>query len=155
MPITRGRAKALLAGFASGLAWAAYYSPTAALALGWGPDQVVTPKKTYTPAGIGEFARSFITGFLGLAVIVFVLKVVLTAVDRFIFVGSSNNGFRLDELPLIGAYRNPERDDGHDGGSAWTWPHIWGHFAIQVGLCAGAWVITEFLIRLISTVAQL
>ena len=125
--------------------------------VGWGPDDIAKPKKDtskFEAQGIAPLARSIVHGFLFIAVAIFVLKIILTAVDRLILAGgSSDESFRLDDVPLVGAYRDPERDvKGGQTGAAWTWSRIWAHFALQVGLCVSAWVITELLMGVISSV---
>lgn len=137
--------------------------PSVALAgtdgtIGWGPSDIARPTQDtsqFEAPGIAAFAKGIVQGCLGIAIAVFVLKIVLTAVDRLILAGgSSDESFRLDDIPLVGAYRDPERGmHGGQPGSSWTWVRIWSHFALQVGLCVSAWVITEVLIRLIGTVA--
>ena len=136
--------------------------PSVALAdkttVGWGPTDIARPNgdtSQFEAPGIAAFAKSIVQGCLGIAIGVFVLKIILTAVDRLILAGGSNDeSFRLDDIPLVGAYRDPERGaNGGQSGSSWTWVRIWSHFALQVGLCVSAWVITELLMRVISTVA--
>lgn len=131
--------------------------PSVAMAApGWKPQDIYATDQAaekFQASDTMTFAQGFITTGFGIAIAVFVLKVILTAVDRLIFGGSSNSSFRLDEIPLVGAYADPERDSGGDGPSSpWTWQRIWIHFAIQITLCVSAIFITNLLISLIGTV---
>lgn len=112
----------------------------------------------YTQDVVLGFAHSLVTTLLGAIVGVFVLKVVLTGIDRLMFGGSgASQGFRLDDIPIIGAYRDPERDTGPGSpgdqktSSPWTWRRIWVHFGIQIALCLGALTITNVLMGIIAT----
>lgn len=123
--------------------------------LGWQDIGKETPQGV-TAGNVSTFGETLMKAVLGIVIGVFVLKVVLTAVDRIIFGGSNsggnkgngNEGFRLDDIPIIGAYRDPERS----GDSPWTWQRIFTFFAIQIALAAGAYVIVGLMMSLLSTV---
>lgn len=128
--------------------------PTLALAggPGWGSDDIIDPgvKDSFQPNSMMEGVQTLISAACGIAMVIFVAKVVLTAIDRFIFVGPGNNS-RLDEIPLVGAYPNPEKL-GPEGGSAWPWRRIWFNFAVQMLLCVSVFAITSLLFSIVNTV---
>jgi hypothetical protein len=128
--------------------------PTVALAMGWKSNDIIqdqSVQEKFKPTTMFDWVKGLITAFCGIAMVVFVARVVLTAIDRFIFVGP-NNTSRLDEIPLIGAYPNPEKDSGGEGGSTWTWKRIWLNFAVQMALCVSAFAVTNFLFSIVATV---
>ena len=139
-------------------AWA--LEPTVALAIGWQPDAIAETDSAagkLTTSSMSDFVWNIVSKALGIAVAVFVLKVVMTAVDRIIFSGAAPGTFRLDEIPLIGAYTDPEKQEGNGPGvtnsaSNWTWPNIWKHFAAQIALAAAASFIVMFLFWILSIV---
>lgn len=107
--------------------------------------------------------RSIAGWALGIAVSIFVLKVVLTAVDRILFdresletstVGNTHyfSESFLVGLPIIGAYPSPEHQDG--GETGYTWKRIWLNFMLQIAIAAGAWVIVSLLVGLVFEVSS-
>lgn len=151
-PIRRGLVRAAVLAMSVGT-----IVPSVALAApGWDPDDIYDTNSVQDKYDSGttlEFAKSIITAFFGIAIAVFVLKVVLTAVDRLLLGGDSNSGFRLDEIPLVGAYTDPEKGGAGDGpASPWTWQRIWAYFAVQITLCVSAIALTSLLVSIIGTV---
>lgn len=86
----------------------------------------------------------------------FVMKVIMTAVDRFAL-AESQSPFRLSEIPIIGAYKDPrERNkwtehsqqstnrlqgNPQDQEPVWTWKQIFKHFIKNIIIIVGIWVI--------------
>lgn len=106
-----------------------------------------------TAERLAEAVKTFTSYIIAIAVILFVLKVVLTAVDRMVlgnsaesveFGGGGPNGqnnltkFRLCDIPLIGAYK-PEV----------AWKRVWIHFATQLAIIAAAWLIVQVIMQVI------
>lgn len=153
--------KAAVATVASALSAATVLSTVALAAerLGWETGDIVNNPEgiaeTYTPSGTAEFVKQIIQAAIFIVVGAFVLRIVLTAIDRLILAGNGNEGFRLDEVPLVGAYRDPERGGADRKGVAWTWTRIFSHFALQLVLCLSAWVFVEFLMGVIKAVADM
>jgi len=132
-------------------------NPGTALAagLGWNANDMIatttgttgmtaTDIRQETLAG---WVQNFTTWILGIAIVLFVLKVVLTAVDRLVFgnngSGSGDRGSKSDskngggvlcQIPLIGAY-DPSMD----------WKNIFIHFGKNLAIVAGAWVIVQIV----------
>ena len=141
-----------------GLTGAAILSvPSTALALGWEANQMIsqtTGTTGMTAASINQntlatWVQNFTTWILGIAIVMFVLKVVLTAVDRLVFDsgpdksgqtkrnlegGKGNGGGVLCQIPLIGAY-DPSM----------AWKDIFIHFGKNLAIVAGAWVIVQIV----------
>lgn len=122
----------------------------------WSPESLITETSTagITPADVSQSsAESLVKGIagwvLGIAIALFVLKLVLTAVDR-IFIPKGEGqpgrpgparGSILQTIPVVGAYPPP---DGRGGG--YGWKEVFINFITQVAICVGAWVIVQFLI---------
>lgn len=141
-----GAAALGVAGVASGIA----AMPSTAMALGWEPEAMVaqtTGATGMTAANINQqslatWVQNFTTFLLGIAIVIFVLKIVLTAVDRMLLQKNINDNKGAEEtvlnkLPIIGAYKGA------------TWGEILKHFGIQVGIVAGAWVLVQIVVGVI------
>lgn len=152
--------------------------PTASYALG---DKSIGEQMT--DAGISRDAdkiiqadslstavRPILNAFAGIAVALFVLRIALTAIDRFALSRSTNPfPFRLSSIPVIGAYPDPndiQKLDEQDmlakkikGDNSrpylWTWAVIWKHFAVQIIVLSGAWVIANVLLQILIAVTSL
>lgn len=88
----------------------------------------------------------------GLAVVFFVLRVVMTAVDRMVLGNiddgqqhgggtrgpQQNSGFRLSEIPVIGAY-DPSV----------SWKQVWLNFAKNLAIVAGAYLIVMLIMNVV------
>lgn len=95
----------------------------------------------------------------GTAVAIFILRIIMTAVDRFLLAGATDIHFRLSDIPFIGAYPNPDDpyqpDETPKGkgnkndGEVWTWGHIFKRFFIQMCIVAGAYAITRVVLEVI------
>lgn len=114
--------------------------------------------------------RPILNAFAGIAVALFVLRIALTAIDRFALSRSSNPiPFRLSSIPVIGAYPDPndirqldEQDmlakkiNGDKSRPyVWTWAVIWKHFAVQIIVLSGAWIIANILLQVLIAVTSL
>lgn len=86
---------------------------------------------------------------IGLAVVCFVLRVVMTAVDRMVLGniddgqqrgprGGQGSGFRLSDIPMIGAY-SPDV----------PWKQVWLNFAKNLAIVVGAYLIIELIMGVI------
>lgn len=88
------------------------------------------------------------TWAIGVAVALFVLRVVLTAVDRMVLGGQDPYGNQqsvLSGIPIVGAYP-PKQNDG----SGYTWKDVWLNFAKQLAICVGAWFGVSLIVGLVS-----
>lgn len=144
--------------------------PSTAFALGWDPDDMMDKAGTGTGVGLSsgtinqqtlaDWVMGLTTFLLGIAIVLFVLKVVLTAVDRMIFKndingggggggggmpgrgggggGGGSNGFSLANIPIVGAY--PQDVE---------WKTIFIHFGKNVAIVAGAWVLVQIVVSVI------
>ena len=109
----------------------------------------------FTPAMFADWISTFTTWALGLAIAAFVLKIVLTAIDRMIFSNEGgkatgqggqgqNRGAKvqgggiLKSIPLVGAY------DEELG-----WKEIFIHFGKQVAVVAGAWILVQLVVNVV------
>lgn len=100
----------------------------------------------------GEWINTKVTSIagwlLGIAVGLFVLRVILTAVDRMVLGGQDQYGNQtsvLSAIPMVGAYP-PKGPDG----SGYTWKDIWINFAKQMAICVGAWVLVNAVVGIVS-----
>ena len=119
--------------------------------------------ETLSANTLGEKIRAIAAWLLGLAVVIFVLKVVLTAVDRILNDRESSvdshrgntyyfhNSF-LVSIPIIGAYPPPERDGYNHTENGYTWKKVWANFAVQLVIAVGAWMMIELIVGLLSGV---
>lgn len=85
---------------------------------------------------------------IGVAVSLFVLRVVLTAVDRMVLGGQDQYGQQqsvLSGIPVVGAYP-PKQNDG----SGYTWKDVWMNFAKQLAICVGAWFGVSLVVGVVS-----
>ena len=154
-----------LGGIIGALPFLAMTPGIASAEIGWKPDDMLGRAET----GNGNLTADkinqqsifnwvqMITGWaFGIAVVLFALKVALTAIDRMVFdpdkgnSGSSSSrggssGGRssggtsvLSQIPIIGAY-DPSM----------SWKEVWISFAKSVAIVAGVWVIIQILIGLI------
>ena len=124
----------------------------------WGPSDIIQGDSldpTQIDANvISEWVRTFTTWIVGIAIVLFVLRIVITAVDRMLFGdpsgggssgggmqprsnggggGSSDSFLRSDNMPIIiRAYDKP-------------WKDIFKTFALQLAVCACAWLIVNIL----------
>ena len=128
-----------------------------AFALGWNANAMIqnTTGSTggmtaanITQESFADWVTTFTTWILGLAIVAFVLKVVLTAVDRLVFgspeAGKGGGGGRggrggdeggvLCKIPLIGAYQPNV-----------PWKDVFIFFGKNLAIVAGAWVIVQIL----------
>lgn len=145
--------------------------PTDAFALGWNAKDegvaigVTEPKAdTYTTVA-SSITRSFTNYAFGVAIVIFTLRVVLTALDRMVLTNTNGDKvLRLSDIPIIGAYPDPvdqemyadERDgDKKQQASSWTWSHIWRHFAIQIAIVSGIWAFIGILLGILEGTLQI
>lgn len=126
--------------------------------LGWKADEMVKnttgvtgmEAKAISQADVAAWVTSITTWILGLAIVFFVLKVVLTAIDRMLFqnqVGTDSKGkavspnsdeTMLNRIPFVGAY--PQN---------MPWKEIWIHFGKNIAIVAGAWVLVNLVVNVI------
>ncbi|RAP50743.1 MAG: hypothetical protein BZ138_06395 [Methanosphaera sp. rholeuAM270] len=98
-------------------------------------------------AVISGWVGTFTTWALGIAIAVFVLKIVLTAIDRMLFasnaggstgLGGVSGGGVLTRIPLVGAY---DKDV--------LWKEVFIHFGKQLALVVGAWIFVQLVVNLV------
>lgn len=141
---------------------------SSAFALGWNANGMISntgvstggmTAANITQESFANWVTTFTTWILGLAIVAFVLKVVLTAVDRLVFgspdaaKGGGGGGGRggrggdeggvLCKIPLIGAYQPTV-----------PWKEVFIHFGKNLAIVAGAWVIVQILTGVILFVFQ-
>ena len=101
--------------------------------------------------GVNTWVIGIAKWLAGLATVCFVLKVVMTAVDRMVL-GNTNDGmpqrggqrnqqssgFRLSDIPLIGAYQ-PDV----------SWKQVWLNFAKNLAIVVGVYVIISLIMGVI------
>lgn len=122
----------------------------------------------YTSTGvILPIVQSLANWSLGLAITVFVVRVSLTALDRLAFTNQgANAGFRLSEIPFVGAYPDPTDlgspvgeenakahatpSDGTKRRELWTWKRVWKRFLTQLTIATGSWLIIQILLGLLQ-----
>ena len=102
----------------------------------------------------GEYITGIVNNIaswaIGIAVALFVLRVVMTAVDRMI-VGEKVDPRTgrvqsvLSSIPVIGAY--PPKDMQ---GNGYDWKDVWLNFAKQLAICVGAWFLVNLIMGLVS-----
>jgi hypothetical protein len=132
----------------SGLATAATIAPQYASALGWQANDMIKnttgatgmTAATIDQQSLAKWVTDFTTFLLGIAIVLFVLKVVLTAIDRMVFQkpGNESGSFSLSSIPVLGAYEPKV-----------TWKDVWKHFALQIGIVAGAWVLVQVMVGVV------
>lgn len=104
---------------------------------------------------------------LGLAIVIFILRVALTALDRIAFSRQgTKTSFTLSEIPFVGAYPNPDNlvlmDETNAKAYAmthgkpkqnefWTWKRIWTRLFTQLIFATGAWMIVKILLGLLQS----
>lgn len=105
---------------------------------------------TLSAGTLNEKIKAIAAWVLGLAVVIFVLKVVLTAVDRML--NDNRNGERsfLVNIPIIGAYPQPEQGGYGSSGGGYTWKRVWINFAVQLVIAIGAWLLVGLVTGLLS-----
>lgn len=148
---------------ATGLASLAMTLPQQAFALGWGAKDMISnttkttelDAKPITQKEVADWVTSVTTWVLAIAIVLFVLKVVLTAIDRLLFqqnVATGGQGTRaagrgsatgdeqtlLQRIPFLGAYPQTE-----------GWKEIWIHFGKNVAIVAGAWVLVNLVVNVV------
>lgn len=152
-------------------------TPVTAHAIGWDVQEEAdavgasqSAAANAQPETIAPIFTAITNWAIGIAVAIFVLRVAMTALDRFVF---SKQGavpaFKLSEIPFIGAYPDPddliEMDEANANAYAaqhghtknetlWTWGRIWKRFAIQMGVIACVWILTRFLLGVVIMLSQ-
>lgn len=136
----------------AGITTAIMSAPQSAMALGWDPQSMVaqtTGTTGMTAANINQqsfanWVQTFTTFLLGIAIVLFVLKVVLTAIDKMVFAQLDSQGkakegdFTLSKIPIVGAY--PPGTE---------WKEVFIHFGKNIAIVAGAWVLVQIVVGVI------
>lgn len=142
-------------------------APSTAMALGWDiSDEAKATGATNTTDSSAEawgpIVHVVTQWAFGVAIVIFVLRVALTAIDR-MFLSHSDARFRLSDIPIIGAYPDPSEQYTPEGASndknagpqhAWTWGRIWKRFFIEVAIVAGAYAIVSVLLGVIMDMSH-
>lgn len=139
----------------SGVAAAFMSLPQKASAVGWEPNEMISSATgqanidptVVTQANIAGVVQTVTRWILGIAIVLFIAKVVLTAIDRMLFQdpkagrnSSDKDGF-LQQIPVIGAYPADQE-----------WKNVWLHFGKNVAIVVGAWLIVQILVGIVSFV---
>ena len=121
-----------------------------AFALGWDANQMIQSTtgsagmsiKSINQQTLAQWVQSIATWVLGLCVVLFVLRVVLTAADRFVFgnakEGNNAKGSMLSKIPIIGAY---EMDV--------EWGTVFANFGKNLAIAAGAWLLVQIIVGVV------
>lgn len=145
---------------ASGLASFMMLLPSHAHALGWKAQDMIAQTsgvteldaKPITQADVAGWVNTMAVWILGLAIVFFVLKAVLTAIDRMLFQNKIDGGGKggggrgtgsaeetvLNRIPFIGAYPQDV-----------PWKEIWIHFGKNVAIVAGAWILVNLVVNIV------
>lgn len=114
----------------------------------WSPtdllDESGVERKDVTGASVNGVVRNIAGWALGIAISLFVLRVVLTGIDR-ILVGNEGGHSFLSSIPLVGAYPPPSAD-----GEGYPWKDVWINFAKNLAMVVGAWVIVNAVVGLVE-----
>ena len=103
---------------------------------------------TYWVNGIASWA-------VRIAVAFFVLRIVLTAIDRFVLANSNTTAHVPLSYPNPGDERYDENDvKGNTPPEGWTWKRIWINFGKNLGILAGAWLIVQLIMGIIQMVSN-
>lgn len=103
---------------------------------------------TYWVNGIANWA-------VRIAVAFFVLRIVLTAIDRFVLANSNTTAHVPLSYPNPGDERYDENDvKGNTPPEGWTWKRIWINFGKNLGILAGAWLIVQLIMGIIQMVSN-
>jgi hypothetical protein len=152
-------------------------TPVTAHAIGWDVQEEAdavgasqSAAANAQPATIAPIFTAITNWAVGIAVAIFVLRVAMTALDRFVFSGQgAAPALKLSEIPFIGAYPDPddliEMDEANANAYAaqhghtknetlWTWGRIWKRFAIQMGIIAGVWILMRVLLGVVIMLSQ-
>lgn len=143
-------------------------APHEAAAVGWDAEEMMNSAGKTGQLNVTEVNAStvdqWVTGItnwlIGIAVVIFVLRVVLTAVDRMVLGntqdgmggrpgpggpggpgapgGPQGSGFRLCDIPVVGAY--PPNI---------SWKQVWINFAKNLALVVGAYIIVQLIMGVI------
>ena len=116
--------------------------------LGWSPQEFINDPNTGLAdegnpdtafQAVSTFVNTASTAVAGFAIIFFVLRVALTAIDRMVLENGSSSANKtnpspLVSIPFIGAYPY-----------SYEWKHIWLTFFKQFAIIAAAWSIVQLL----------
>lgn len=140
-------------------------APHEAAAVGWQPKDMMDAagktsgdiKPTQIDAStVDKWVTGITNWIIGIAVVVFVLRVVLTAVDRMVLGNTQDGmeggrpgpggpggpgpqgGFRLSDIPVVGAYPTTV-----------PWKKVWINFAKNLALVVGAYVLVQLIMGIV------
>lgn len=105
---------------------------------------------TITNETISTAVRNVATWILGIAIILFVLRMVLTAVDRMVFANLGLNARVPFSYPNPGDERWDDDERKAGAGEGWSWKKIFLNFAKNVAIAAGAWLIVNIIVSVVS-----
>lgn len=91
---------------------------------------------------------------VGIAVALFVLRIILTAIDRFVLANMNTTAHVPGSYPNPGDERYDENDVKGNPPEGWTWKHIWFNFGKNLGILAGAWLIVQVIMGIIQMVSN-
>lgn len=129
--------------------------------------QNVGEEQAGKPTGdsVANTIKSVSGWIIGIAIVLFVLKVIMTAIDRILFdrdssiVSRSGNTNYFENsvlvgIPIIGAYPPPESrpNDPYADKSkkGYTWKDIWILFFVQLLIAVGSWFFVNLVVDLLA-----
>lgn len=156
---------ALAAGFGGVLAASAFAPAAYGAPVGWSVDEMLQSSNVGDYIGdptninqstISQKVSEIITWLFGIAVVLVVLRIALTAINRLVFknpegsrsggMGGGMGGGRegaedslLQKIPLVGAYPNHV-----------PWKNVFGEAAKNIAIVAGVWVIMQVIVGFIQ-----
>lgn len=104
---------------------------------------------------VTQWVNGIVSWAIRIAVALFVLRIGLTAFDRFVLANSNTTMHVPFAYPNPGDERYDENDvQGNTPPEGWTWKRIWINFGKNLGICAGAWLIVQFIMGIIQMVSN-
>lgn len=104
---------------------------------------------------ITTWVNGIVSWAVGIAVALFVLRIALTAFDRFVLANSNTTWHVPLAYPNPGDERYDENDiQGNTPPEGWTWKRIWINFGKNLGIVAGAWLLVQLVMGIIQMVSS-
>lgn len=125
--------------------------PLSAFALGWDPTSMAqqaagqsgTTITTIDQNTVATWVTNITTFLLGIAIVIFVLKVVLTAICEMLMADNDGMKDTLQGIPLIGAYKI-------GNGDCKNFKDVFlKKFAKNLAIVVGAWVLVQLVVGLV------
>lgn len=108
---------------------------------------------TVTAETITQWVNRIVSWAIGIFVAFFVLRIALTAFDRMVLANSNSNAHVPFAYPNPGDERyDPNDIKGNTPPEGWTWKRIWINFGKNIAIVAGAWVLVQLVMGIVSMV---